>query len=75
MNVLILITKPEADRIREVYPNVSIVRTCIQKSQRHRYYLVESEKYLRLIQDTNMDAAKICDRLDRDRERKNKYRR
>lgn len=74
MRYLIPITKPESERVREVYPRAEIVRTCIQKSKRHHYYLPEAEKYLRLIVDSNHDAATICERIDKDRERKRKYR-
>lgn len=56
---MILINKAEADKIREKYPLVKLVRTCIQKSDRHRYYLAESDKYLRVIRDTNLSADRI----------------
>ena len=56
---MILISKQESQKIRDRYPNAEIVRTCIQKSKRHKYYLPEKNKYLQLIQDTNCDAAKI----------------
>lgn len=71
---MILITKPESERVRQAYPNATIVRTCIQKSKRHRYYLPESEKYLRLIVDSNNKAAEICQQIDKNRERRRKYR-
>lgn len=56
---MILINKAEAEKIRERYPLVNITRTCIQKSNRHRYYLPESDKYLRIIRDTNLFADEI----------------
>lgn len=56
---MILINKAEAEKIRERYPLVKMTRTCIQKSNRHRYYLPENDKYLRLIRDTNMFADRI----------------
>lgn len=71
---MILITKPESERVRKAYPRAEIVRTCIQKSNRHRYYLPEAEKYLRLIADSNERAADICRQLDKDREHRRKYR-
>lgn len=58
---MILITKQESQRIREKYPKAEIVRTCIQKSKRHKYYLPEKDKYLRLIRKTNNQAAKILE--------------
>lgn len=70
---MILITKAESIRVREVYPRAEIARTCIQKSKRHRYYLPEVEKYLRLIVDSNSRAAELCRQMDKDRERRQKY--
>ena len=58
---MILITKQESQKIRERYPNVQIVRTCIQKSKRHKYYLQEKDRYLKLIKDTNGAARKILE--------------
>lgn len=71
---MIAITKSESMRVREVFPHVEIVRTCIQKSKRHHYYLPESERYLRVIADTNNAAALICRQIDKNRERRRKYR-
>ncbi len=71
---MIPITKPESERVREVYPRAEIVRTCIQKNKRHHYYLPEAEKYLRLIVDSNRAAAAICEQIDKDRKHKRKYR-
>lgn len=71
---MIPVTKEESMKVREAYPKAEIVRTCIQKSKRHRYYMAEIEKYLRLIEDTNMFAADICQKIDRERQRKRKYR-
>ncbi len=66
---MISITKAESERVREVFPRAEIVRTCIQKSKRHHYYLPEAEKYLRLIVDSNHAAATICKQIDKERER------
>lgn len=71
---MIAITKPESERVREVFPRAEIVRTCIQKSKRHHYYLPEVEKYLRLIVDTNCAAASICQQIDKERERSKRFR-
>lgn len=71
---MIAITKSESMRVREAFPHVEIVRTCIQKSKRHHYYLPESERYLRVIVDTNNAAALICRQIDKNRERRRKYR-
>jgi len=67
---LIAITKEDAERVRKVFPRAEIASTCAKKSKRHRYYLPEIEEYLRLIADTNNQAAIICHRIDRSRERK-----
>ena len=67
---MILITKQESEIVRKRYPKAEIVRTCIQKSKRHHYYLPEAEQYLRLITDTNAAAAEICDAIDKRREQK-----
>lgn len=72
---LITITKSEAEIVREMYPRAEIVRTCVQKSKRHHYYLPEVEKYLRLVADSNCVAASICQQIDRARRlRKRRYR-
>ena len=70
---LIQITKDESTRIRAVYPRAEIARTCRGKSNQHRYFLPEEEKYLRLIADTNEDAARICGELDKEKSRRQKY--
>lgn len=72
---MIPISKSESERVRELFPRAEIVRTCVQKSKRHHYYLPEAEKYLRLITDSNIRAAAICEQIDKDRERRRKYRR
>ena len=59
---MILISKEESQRIRKKYPNAEIVRTCVQKSKRHKYYLAERDKYLRLIRKTNNKAADILEK-------------
>ena len=74
MNSLIPINKSESERVRSVFPRAEIVRTCIQKSKRHHYYLPEAEKYLRLIVDSNHAAEAICKQIDKERERRCKYR-
>ena len=61
---MILINKAEAEIIRANYPNIIIPRTCKQKSNRHRYYLVEDEKLLRLIASTNLSAREIVGSID-----------
>ena len=72
---MIAITKSESERVREVFPHAEIGRTCIQKSKRHHYYLPETEKYLRLIVDSNHVAASICQQIDNECERsKRRYR-
>lgn len=67
---MILITKPESQKIRAVYPDAGIARTCVQKTKRHHYYLTEYEPYLRLIADTNEAAAELCRQIDKNRKRK-----
>lgn len=59
MKYLILITKQESLTIKSEYPDAYIVRTCKNKSKRHRYYCPEIFGYLRLISDTNPDAKKF----------------
>lgn len=58
---MILITKQESEAIRKKYPRAEIVRTCIQKSKRHKYYCPERSCFLRLIKRTNENAAKILE--------------
>lgn len=71
---MIHINKAEAQKVRYVYPDAGITRTCVQKTKRHHYYLTEYEPYLRLIADSNEAAAEICRRIDRNRERKRRNR-
>lgn len=47
--IIILITKAEADMIREKYPNVHIRRTAKQRSKRHRYYMSEVPAAMRYL--------------------------
>lgn len=46
---MISINKEEANAIREKFPNTHIVRTCKQKSSRHRYYCEESRPVVNYI--------------------------
>lgn len=55
---LILITKDEAMLVREKCPWVSITRTCIQKSKRHRYYMTEDFSAMKLL-NGNSQAQEI----------------
>ena len=66
---MILITKQEAEVVRLKYPDADIVRTCVHKSNRHRYYMPERLSFLRLIRKTNREAAKILD--ERNKQQKN----
>lgn len=56
---MVLITKQDAMRVREIYPDAEIRRTMKQKSKRHKYYLPELERYLRIVANTNDEAAEI----------------
>lgn len=47
---MVLISKTECESIRQKYPDASIIRTAIQRSSRHRYYLPERPEYLRHLQ-------------------------
>ena len=71
---MIAITKAESQKVRSMYPDAGIVRTSIQKTKRPHYYLTEYEPYLRMIVDSNASAAEICQRIDRNRERKRRNR-
>ena len=55
---MISITKDEAKLIREKFPSVGIVRTCIQKSKRHKYYMTEDLRALKLLAEN--DQAIQC---------------
>lgn len=72
---MIKISKSESEVIRKAFPYAEIARTCIQKSKRHHYYLPEAEKYLHLIADSNMEAAAICNLIDKTRKPKRNKRR
>lgn len=46
---MIAITLDEKNAIRERYPNVHIVRTMKQRSNRHHYYMAEEPAPMRLL--------------------------
>lgn len=46
---MILISREEKEVVLEKYPGAHIVRTCRQKSKRHRYYMVEDPGPMRVI--------------------------
>lgn len=47
--IIIQVSKEEAQAIRENCKDPQIVRTCVQKSNRHRYYAVESREVKALL--------------------------
>jgi hypothetical protein len=59
---MIEITKSEAKKIRDEYPQVSISRTMKQNSNRGKRYCPELDKYLELIADTNDKAKEILEK-------------
>lgn len=61
---MIAISKDESLKLREQYPDIYIVRTAKQKSKRHRYLCPPEEHYMRLIADTNIEAADIIKEID-----------
>ena len=71
---MILINKKEAFVIRGKYPSAEIIRTCVQKSKRHKYYLAERDKYLRLIAKNNREAASILEERNCNRKAQNTFR-
>lgn len=75
---MILITKAEADKIRERYPDIKLIRTCVQKSDRHHYYLPEYDKCLKAIRKTNVFADRLLkekEKLYPNKRNRNKKRR
>lgn len=46
---MILISRDEKLAVQERFPNIHVVRTCKQKSKRHRYYMVEEPGAMRMI--------------------------
>lgn len=69
---MISVTKEEAKKLRELFPEYRVVRTMIQDSKRHHYYATESEAAMRAIAGTNFAAAEIVKEIDRNRELKRK---
>lgn len=58
---MILISREEKQAVLEKYPEVHIVRTCKQRSKRHRYYMVEDPGPMRVIKQMRgewIDRAK-----------------
>ena len=51
MICIIKVNKEEAAAIREKFPDVQIVRTCIHKSNQHTYYAVESRGVMQLVRN------------------------
>lgn len=70
---MILITKEEATQLRAVFPKVELHRTCRQKSKRHRIYCPCLEAYLRVIADTNLEAAALVTEIDRRKARRHHH--
>lgn len=68
---MIEVTKKEKELIVSLYPKCKIVRTMKQDSHRHHYYCPESEDYMRVIMDTNDEAAAIVREFDRIRQLRN----
>jgi len=52
---VVLITANEKKIISERFPKIHIVRTMKQRSKRHRYYMVEDEKAMRLLRKLRME--------------------
>ena len=48
---MILITAQEKEAICEKFPRVHIVRTMKQRSGRHRYYMVEDSRAMRVLNE------------------------
>lgn len=69
---MIRVTKEEARKLRELYPDYKVVRTMIQRSGRHIYYATERDDMMRSIAKTNDVAAAIVAQSDRDRELRRK---
>lgn len=69
---MIRVTKEEARKLRELYPDYKVVRTMIQRSRRHIYYATERDDMMRSIAKTNDAAAAIVVQNDRDRELRRK---
>lgn len=65
---MIQITKLESEMIRNKYPNARIIRTCVQKSKRHRYYLPEQKRYLNILKNINREAAQFLREMQGKRE-------
>jgi len=55
MIAIIRVSKAEVEAIRAKYPNTQIVRTCVQKSNRHTYYAVESRGVQQLLRQMRGD--------------------
>lgn len=70
---MIPISKEEAAEVRATYPGVRIVRTMIQKSKRHHYYMTEHEGAMRLIAG-NSYADAIVAEIDEQRALRDKQR-
>ena len=49
MIFIIRVNKEEAAEIRRLYPETQLVRTCVQKSNQHTYYAVESRGVVNLV--------------------------
>ena len=69
---MIRVTKEEARKLRELYPDYKVVRTMIQRSRRHIYYATERDDMMRSIAKTNDSAAALVVQNDRDRELRRK---
>lgn len=54
---MIIITSQEREIIAERMPNVHIRRTVKQKSKRHKYYMEENKRAIRLLKELRADKT------------------
>ena len=60
---MITINQMEKEIIAAQYPSVHIARTMKQKSGRHRYYMVEDNRAMRILRGLRGQGLKAANRI------------
>lgn len=56
---MIAITKEEKNLIKERFPNAHVVRTMKQKSKRHHYYIEETTRVMKFLEQIRSENGGV----------------
>lgn len=57
LNLMVLISKEEKEKISKRFPRVHIARTMKQKSKRHKYYCEENRAAMRYLEELRSEGV------------------